>query len=176
MDVSDTEFFYRVEVVLLSMWTSGVVDSLPRFSVCSKAPPTFVTTPTNIEVSVSDRRVLFKCLATGQPTPTITWRKDGERLRENRRHIISSEGTLTIIDPRFDDQGNYECVAQNTAGEIVSKAELNYYGVEGDYQFNYLLEQFSVECPKQFRDCFGFAVLRFVIGLKIPRHFRALFC
>ncbi|KAJ7333691.1 hypothetical protein OS493_015773 [Desmophyllum pertusum] len=39
-------------------------------------------------------------------------------------------GALNIIDPKFDDEGSYECVAQNSAGEIVSKAALNYYGIE----------------------------------------------
>lgn len=44
---------------------------------------------------------------------------------------MSNEGTLKIINPLFDDEGNYECVAENSAGEIVSKAALNYFGVEG---------------------------------------------
>ena len=90
--------------------------------------------PTSIEVSVRDREVAFKCLATGEPTPTITWRKDGELLREDRRHIISREGTLSIIDPRPEDQGQYECLAQNTAGEVASEAKLD-YGQEGDNKF-----------------------------------------
>ena len=29
---------------------------------------------------------------------------------------------------------------------------------------NFTIEWFSIECRKQFRDCFGFALLRFVIG------------
>lgn len=91
--------------------------------------------PTSIEVSVRDREVAFKCLATGKPTPTITWRKDGELLREDRRHIISREGTLSIIDPRPEDQGQYECLAQNTAGEVASEAKLDYNGQEGDNKF-----------------------------------------
>lgn len=88
-------------------------------------------TPTNIEVSVSDRQVLFKCLATGYPTPTITWRKDGQPLQSDTRHTMTESGALKIIDPKFSDEGSYECVAQNSAGEIVSKAALNYFGVEG---------------------------------------------
>ena len=91
--------------------------------------------PTSIEVSVRDREVAFKCLATGEPTPTITWRKDGERLRKGRRYIISREGTLSIIDPRPEDQGQYECLAQNTAGEVASEAKLDYNGQEGDNKF-----------------------------------------
>ena len=101
-------------------------------------PPTFLKTPTSIEVSVSDREVLFRCVATGQPTPTITWRKDGEPLQQDHRHIMSEGGTLSIIDPKFDDEGNYECVAQNSAGEIVSKAALNYYGVDGKERFLFI--------------------------------------
>lgn len=95
------------------------------------ALPTFVKTPANIKVSVTDRQVLLSCLATGHPTPDILWWKDGEPLRQDHWHIVSKEGTLKIIDPKIDDEGNYECVAQNSAGEVVSKAVLNYYGVKG---------------------------------------------
>ena len=78
-------------------------------------------------------------MATGHPTPHITWWKDGSLLRQDQWHIISKEGTLKIIDPKIDDEGNYECVAQNSAGEIVSKAVLNYYGVEGGLLFSYVI-------------------------------------
>ena len=101
------------------------------------ALPTFVKTPTSsVEVSLTDRQVLLKCLATGHPTPTITWWKDGEPLQQDHWHVVSKEGTLKIIDPKIDDEGNYECVAQNSAGEIVSKAVLDYYGVEGKECFS----------------------------------------
>lgn len=97
-------------------------------------PPKFVKTPTNIEVSVTDRQVLFKCLATGYPKPSITWRKDGKPLESDTRHVMTENGALNIIDPKFSDEGSYECVAQNSAGVIVSKAALNYFGVEGNEQ------------------------------------------
>ena len=97
----------------------------------SPVPPSFVKTPANIEVSVRDRQVLFRCLATGNPTPTISWRKNGKPLKPDTRHVMSESGALSIFDPKFDDEGNYECVAENSAGEIVSKAALNYHGVEG---------------------------------------------
>lgn len=100
-------------------------------------PPTFVKTPTNIEVSVTDRQVLFRCIATGYPKPSITWRKDGKPLESDTRHVMTENGALNIIDPKFSDEGSYECVAQNSAGLIVSKAALNYFGVEGKEQFNF---------------------------------------
>jgi len=43
---------------------------------------------------------------------------------------MTENGALNIIDPKFSDEGSYECVAQNSAGVIVSKAALNYFGVE----------------------------------------------
>ncbi|XP_068678168.1 peroxidasin-like isoform X1 [Montipora foliosa] len=117
--------------------TCGEPENLRGTSLVNLAPkdfnctlPTFVKTPASIEVTVTDRQVLLSCLATGHPTPHITWWKDGNLLRQDQWHIISKEGTLKIIDPKIDDEGNYECVAQNSAGQIVSKAVLNYYGVE----------------------------------------------
>lgn len=45
-------------------------------------------------------------------------------------------GVLNIIDFKFFDEGSYECVVQNFVGEIVSKVVLNYFGVEGNKEFN----------------------------------------
>jgi len=50
---------------------------------------------------------------------------------------MTENGALKIIDPKFSDEGSYECVAQNSAGEIFSKAALNYFGVEGNRQFSF---------------------------------------
>ena len=94
-------------------------------------------------MSVTDRQVLLSCLATGNPTPAITWWKDGKLLQEDQWHIITKEGTLKIIDPKIDDEGNYECVAQNSAGEVVSKAVLDYYGVEGKERLSILARMFA---------------------------------
>ncbi|XP_015767382.1 PREDICTED: peroxidasin homolog [Acropora digitifera] len=105
---------------------TSLVKLVPEDFNCTL--PTFVKTPASIEVSVSDHQVILSCLATGNPTPDILWWKDGKPLRQDRWHIVSKEGTLKIIDPKIDDKGDYECVAQNSAGEVVSKAVLNYYG------------------------------------------------
>lgn len=87
--------------------------------------------------------MLLSCLATGNPTPAITWWKDGKLLQEDPWHIITKEGTLKIIDPKIDDEGNYECVAQNSAGEVVSTAVVDYYGVEGKEGLSILARIFA---------------------------------
>lgn len=94
-------------------------------------PPRIVKTPASIEVTVSDTVVSFKCKAVGDPTPSIQWRKNSKPLPNDGRHIVRNDGTLDIVRPTVADEGTYECLAQNDAGEELAEAALRYQGVEG---------------------------------------------
>lgn len=68
--------------------------------------------------------VRFNCSASGYPTPTITWYKDGKLLPISGRHKIMSvkkpsgdtEPGLVISDIISNDTGIYQCFASNRAG------------------------------------------------------------
>ena len=52
----------------------------------------------------------FSCQAVAKPHPVkYTWLKDGK--------ILSNTSTFTIASVDISDEGTYECVAGNTAGE-----------------------------------------------------------
>ena len=55
------------------------------------------------------------CQATGQPTPTVTWRKAFSQLR--REKTVVAGGNLTIAHIARSDGGAYACVAKNILGE-----------------------------------------------------------
>ena len=66
---------------------------------------------------------LFSCEATGTPTPTYTWLRNGEKL------LNSASSTYAVFSITRHDLGVYQCVAENSAGTIISrKSELNVYG------------------------------------------------
>jgi hypothetical protein len=70
------------------------------------------------------KSVEIRCLPpTGEPKPVISWLKNNEIMNLNldeKRILISNEGSLLINDVRLVDSGNYTCVADNIAGTRVS--------------------------------------------------------
>ena len=80
---------------------------------------------------MNDRVVSLTCTATGLPAPKITWRKDRQSLPRDGRHVVRDDGTLDILQPRAEDEGTYECMARNEAGEVISEASLRFEGIEG---------------------------------------------
>ncbi|KAG8038992.1 hypothetical protein G9C98_003299 [Cotesia typhae] len=69
----------------------------------------------------------FQCAVTGQPTPIITWAKDGLPVREGtgRIKIIGNGGSiLHISSVTRDDKGMYQCFAKNDYEMTQATAEL----------------------------------------------------
>jgi len=83
------------------------------------------------EVEVSSAASLH-CVASGNPTPIITWLKNGEPLNQSNTILIQEEqslaqtltfvnSSLTFLAPSKDDSGLYWCRASNAH----STAEFN---------------------------------------------------
>ena len=66
-------------------------------------PPTITEAPQDTTVNEGDPLQLT-CKASGQPTPTITWTKDGKELGK----------TLNIQKSNRNDAGKYVCKADNS--------------------------------------------------------------
>uniref|UniRef100_A0A3Q2YX92 receptor protein-tyrosine kinase n=1 Tax=Hippocampus comes TaxID=109280 RepID=A0A3Q2YX92_HIPCM len=64
----------------------------------------------------------FRCRATGNPTPTLDWYKNGKDVRQLQRlggfKIKQRAWTLTLETVLPSDKGNYTCAAHNTHGRI----------------------------------------------------------
>ncbi|XP_021050559.1 hemicentin-2 [Mus pahari] len=56
------------------------------------------------------------CIASGVPTPTITWTKETNTLTTSRHYSVSRNGTLVIVQPSSQDAGAYVCTATNSVG------------------------------------------------------------
>ncbi|XP_074414523.1 basement membrane-specific heparan sulfate proteoglycan core protein isoform X2 [Zonotrichia albicollis] len=84
-------------------------------------PPQVVTLPRESVRAVPGQTVTFTCVATGVPTPIVTWRLNWGHTPSSHRVSIVSEagqGTLTIQDVKEADQGAYTCEAINTLGMV----------------------------------------------------------
>ncbi|KAI1722964.1 immunoglobulin i-set domain-containing protein [Ditylenchus destructor] len=58
---------------------------------------------------------LLECNASGEPTPLVTWQRNGVRVETGLRYVVDDR-VLKIIDTRSSDSGIYVCVATNEAG------------------------------------------------------------
>lgn len=89
--------------------TQLVVIELPRFTV---SPPSQLK-------AIRNHNITVHCEATGDPQPTVTWRKENGPLPLGRSKV-SVNGTLLIWDSRQEDSGRYTCMA--LSNEVIAKA------------------------------------------------------
>ncbi|XP_042342142.1 roundabout homolog 1 isoform X3 [Plectropomus leopardus] len=99
--------------------------------VSDRPPPVIRQGPTNQTVAV-DGTVVLNCVATGNPTPTILWRKDGVLVSTHDSRVKQLDtGSLQIRYAKLGDTGTYTCIASTPSGEASWKAflEVHEFGV-----------------------------------------------
>nr|XP_050027709.1 leucine-rich repeats and immunoglobulin-like domains protein 3 [Dermacentor andersoni] len=89
--------------------------------------PSFVKTPSNLTVRAGGTARL-ECGATGQPTPTVSWQKDGgddfPAARERRMHVMPTDDVFFVVALKAADSGVYTCTARSRAGVVRANATL----------------------------------------------------
>lgn len=89
--------------------------------------PKFIQTPKNVTVKTGET-VTLNCAATGEPTPEISWKKDGGNdfpaARERRMNVMPTDHLFFIVNAKTTDMGIYSCAAKNPAGTIIANATL----------------------------------------------------
>ncbi|KAI3353664.1 hypothetical protein L3Q82_004909 [Scortum barcoo] len=99
--------------------------------VSDRPPPVIRQGPTNQTVAV-DGTVVLNCMASGNPTPTILWRKDGVLVSTHDSRVKQLDtGALQIRYAKLGDTGSYTCIASTPSGEASWKAylEVHEFGV-----------------------------------------------
>ncbi|GBP28276.1 Leucine-rich repeats and immunoglobulin-like domains protein 3 [Eumeta japonica] len=89
--------------------------------------PRFTKTPSNVTVNTGET-VTLNCAAVGDPTPEISWKKDGGNdfpaARERRMNVMPADHLFFIVNAKTTDMGIYSCAARNPIGTIVVNATL----------------------------------------------------
>ncbi|XP_048813626.1 contactin-6-like [Lagopus muta] len=71
--------------------------------------------------------VKLECFALGNPVPNISWRRsDGSSLTKKIKHG-KNKGVLEIPDIQREDEGSYECTAENIRGRNIARGQLFVY-------------------------------------------------
>uniref|UniRef100_A0A2K6GYN5 protein-tyrosine-phosphatase n=1 Tax=Propithecus coquereli TaxID=379532 RepID=A0A2K6GYN5_PROCO len=109
-------------------WGHGGQGNRERNGASQSEPPRFIKEPKD-QIGVSGGVASFVCQATGDPKPRVTWNKKGKKVNSQRFETIEfdeSAGAVLRIQPLRTprDENVYECVAQNSVGEITVHAKL----------------------------------------------------
>uniref|UniRef100_A0A3Q0S3T1 Neogenin 1 n=1 Tax=Amphilophus citrinellus TaxID=61819 RepID=A0A3Q0S3T1_AMPCI len=88
-----------------------------------QVPPQFVKRPANIYAHES-MDIVFECDVSGSPAPTVKWVKNGDAVIPSDYFKIIKEHNLQVLGLVKSDEGFYQCLAENDAGNIQSSAQL----------------------------------------------------
>ncbi|CAL8403311.1 unnamed protein product [Arctogadus glacialis] len=76
----------------------------------------------------------WECKASGKPTPTYRWLKNGQPMAPGERVHIE-DGRLGIASVSLTDSGMYQCLAENEHGAIYASAELKVVASAPDFSW-----------------------------------------
>ncbi|XP_040907057.1 roundabout homolog 2-like isoform X2 [Toxotes jaculatrix] len=90
-----------------------------------RPPPIIRQGPSN-QTQALGGVTLLRCQASGDPEPTVSWRKNGASLLgQDPRFSLLDHGSLQIQSTRLSDSGLYTCVATSSSGETSWSAFLD---------------------------------------------------
>ena len=87
--------------------------------------------------TLQGRDVTLMCVVLlGNPPPTITWYKMGERLT-NHDDVANGNGQLALRDVGVADEGEYTCVASNAGGNATQTTHVDVHGTRKPVYVSY---------------------------------------
>uniref|UniRef100_A0A3Q2PMZ5 Neuregulin 2b n=1 Tax=Fundulus heteroclitus TaxID=8078 RepID=A0A3Q2PMZ5_FUNHE len=143
---------------------------------CASAPK---LRPMRGQSLMEGEKMYLKCEASGNPSPSFRWYKDGHELQKGRDLKIKTNkknSKVQIGRVRVEDSGNYTCVAENSLGQenattiitvqILTTTTLSpgvshvrrcndsekaYCANGGDCYFIHGINQLSCKCPNEYK-------------------------
>ena len=94
--------------------------------VTCEAELSFTLEPSDI-IAVQEQPLMLHCQVDGIPPITTHWRHNGLLLTQDQHHTTFINGSLLIAhfqktkSDGSSDEGDYECMAQNSFGRVVSR-------------------------------------------------------
>ncbi|XP_066871027.1 netrin receptor DCC isoform X3 [Kogia breviceps] len=86
-------------------------------------PPWFLNHPSNL-YAYESMDIEFECAVSGKPVPTVNWMKNGDVVIPSDYFQIVGGSNLRILGVVKSDEGFYQCVGENEAGNAQTSAQL----------------------------------------------------
>ncbi|XP_042365632.1 protein turtle homolog A [Plectropomus leopardus] len=114
---------YECRILLLDEPTDELQNGTwTRLSVT--APPTFTEAPPPVMEALVGSHLSLTCVANGNPTPVITWLKDGSVIPR----LNYQEGALSLRAVSMQSAGQYTCHASNSEGNVTRVTKVKIKG------------------------------------------------
>ena len=105
------------------------------------SPPRFTRTPPSRVVGWMGGDLTLNCSATGDPQPTISWKRQGGSLPSGRTQQIN--GDLVISNIRYEDAGSYICVARSAGVSAVEAMAYVRIPSRGELRMDHISTNFN---------------------------------
>ena len=97
---------------------AGKVEAVATLTI-HQLPSVQLTPSGSVSVNVGSP-LNIRCVASGDPLPTISWKKIGR----SSKTLGTTSPTLQISSVSKEDEGTYSCVATNIAGEMEERVQV----------------------------------------------------
>ncbi|KAG7322945.1 hypothetical protein KOW79_014291 [Hemibagrus wyckioides] len=124
--VLEDEGWYECHILLLDK-SSEETQNSSWMLLYVTAPPVFTKTPPSITEALLGRPMTFKCVAHGNPPPTIVWYKDDVVINQTS-NVRVLNGSLTFSSVIRETAGRYRCQASNSEGNKIHTMQLRVKG------------------------------------------------
>ncbi|CAJ1085442.1 neural cell adhesion molecule L1-like protein isoform X1 [Xyrichtys novacula] len=99
-------------------------ETVHYFDVIVEEPPKWLTEPPQSQLTVIGTDVHIQCSVTGKPPPEITWKKNGEVLKDDMKHRRVIDDTVMLLKATPKDSAVYQCEASNSHGSILANINI----------------------------------------------------
>ncbi|XP_036450781.1 protein turtle homolog A [Colossoma macropomum] len=124
--VLEDEGWYECRILLLDKPSDETRNgSWTLLSVT--APPVFVEAPPPVTEAFLGRPFTLKCVARGNPPPSIKWHKDGVLMKQ-KANVKIVNGSLSVGSVSRQTAGRYQCQASNSEGNDTRTIQLRVKG------------------------------------------------
>ena len=103
---------------------------LKHISVFPDLEKEFLGLPSDVDVAVGSSVVLSCQAPKGNPSPTVSWKKDGKVYHVGEKSHLDG-GSLVINSVSQNDAGKYKCQAENI--DTIRETPSVYLGVHGKH-------------------------------------------
>ncbi|XP_048115290.1 protein turtle homolog A, partial [Alosa alosa] len=90
------------------------------------AAPIFTETPPPVVEALLGKPLTLRCVVRGNPTPRVTWAKNGVLLKQNKTEVRN--GTVSFRSVTREAAGEYRCDAFNSEGNVSHVTRLSVKG------------------------------------------------
>ena len=78
--------------------------------------------------ALTNTRIVIRCDASGVPTPSITWTKDGQTIFSDQQYKVMDNGSLLIIKKVKESAYRYMCTAISASGQDSASSMVEIFG------------------------------------------------